>query len=59
MTFDQARQDNILQVLWQKRGDRDREQRLAALEELGILTQDADGNWRYSDAFMAWLFEES
>jgi hypothetical protein len=31
---------------------------MAALEELGILTQDADGNWKYSSAWLAWLFEE-
>lgn len=59
MTYQEAQQDRILQILWEKRGDRDREQRLLALEELGILTKDQDGNWRYSNAFLAWLFEES
>lgn len=59
LTFQQAASDSTLQMLWKFRRDRHRDTRLAALEELGILEKTDDGQWRYSDAFMAWLFEES
>jgi hypothetical protein len=31
---------------------------MGALEELGILAREDDGGWRYSDAYLSWLFEE-
>jgi hypothetical protein len=47
----------MFQELWQRRSDDDRETRMSALRELGVLEQD-EGRWRYSDAFLSWLFEE-
>lgn len=58
MTFQQAASDDTLQMLWRFRRDPDRNTRLAALDELGILERDKDGQWRYSQAFLAWLFED-
>jgi hypothetical protein len=59
MTYDEVVSDRHFRALYQIRVQRDKEQRLLALEELGILTRDDEGKWRYSDAFLAWLFEES
>lgn len=39
-------------------GGTDKEDRLEALEEMGILSLDQEGHWKYSNAFMAWIFEE-
>ena len=49
----------MFQELWQFRSGPDRNERLAALEEMGVLEQDDEGRWRYSDAWLAWLFEEN
>lgn len=57
-TYQDVTQDRVFQLLWDLRAGSDREQRLLALEELGILEKDEDGHWRYSQAFMSWLFEE-
>jgi hypothetical protein len=59
LTFQQAASDPNLQMLWRFRRDPHRDTRLAALDELGILERGDDGQWRYSDAFLSWLFEEN
>jgi hypothetical protein len=57
ITYGEAASSPTFQRLWERRRDADRETRLEALREMGVLVREDDGNWRYSDAFMAWLFE--
>ncbi len=53
-----AENDERFQELWEARNSSDdKQKRLEALEELGILSVDQQGNWKYSNAFMAWIFE--
>lgn len=57
--YQAALRDPALARLWARRNQSDdRDDRLAALEELGVLEMDEDGKWRYSSAWMSWLFEE-
>jgi hypothetical protein len=54
-----AESDPDFQEYWLDRlQGEDKETRLDALKKLGILTVDQDGNWKYSNAFMAWIFED-
>jgi hypothetical protein len=59
MNFQTASQDAKFQALWKDRSTADKDVRMGALEELGILERDEDGGWRYSKAYLSWLFEES
>jgi hypothetical protein len=59
VSFAEASQDRRFQGLWRDRNTADKDVRMGALEELGILERDEDGGWRYSDAYLAWLFEEN
>jgi hypothetical protein len=56
--YQAAASDPRFQELWQLRSVKDHDTRMKALEDMGVLELDEDGRWKYSNAYMTWLFEE-